>query len=409
MNYKKRSAVVVAAVVGATVFTGCSYENLNSLALPGDKGVGEHAYTVKIRLRNALNLVPNSPVRVADVNVGTIRAVELDGYQPVATISLADTVKLPENVVARIGQTSLLGAKHIELIEPAPGSERGQLHDGSTIPLERTGAYPETEDVIASVATLLNGGGLQQLKTITTELNHALGGRVGVTRQLLERSEQFAASIDQQKTSIVRALDSMNALAAGFEANSATIDKALVSLPPALKVLADDRAKLVRTLESLGQFGGSVGQFVDQGGNALVRNVAALEPVMRELADAKKSLTNSLWLVPTVDFPLRTMGEYIRGDYINLWGSIDVGLDTLDRGLLSGTPAAGALLNPLGFLQQTTGLVVVPGPKTNAPLITAPNSSSPGSAGLPSGSASPSPGSNPLGTLLGGLLGGGQR
>ncbi|MCW2751516.1 MAG: virulence factor Mce family protein [Aeromicrobium sp.] len=407
MMTKRRLALTAAVVVATTTFTGCSYENLNSLALPGDKGVGDGSYTVRLQLRNALNLVPNSPVMVSDVNVGTIRSVELDGYQPVATISLDGAVKLPENVTAKIGQTSLLGAKHIELIEPPVGEQKGTLHDGSTIPLSRTGAFPETEDVIASAATLLNGGGLQQIKTITTELNKALGGRVGTTRQLLQRSTQFTASLDSQKTSIVKAIDSMDRISAEFEANNATIDRALTSLPPALKVLAEDRRKLVTTLESLGQFGGSVGAFVDQGGNALVRNVAALAPVMRELADAKKSLTSSLWIVPTVAFPLRTMGDYIRGDYINLWGSVDVGLDTLDRGLLSGTPAAGVLLNPLGFLDNLPGLTQVPGPQTLTPSVPVPNPTGAGTATPVS--PTPTPTQNPLATLLTGLLGGGAK
>jgi phospholipid/cholesterol/gamma-HCH transport system substrate-binding protein len=410
-------ATLLAVLAGTTMLSGCTYENLNSVTLPGDKGVGDDSFTIQVELRNALNIVPNSPVRVSDVNVGTIRSIRLDGYQPVATISLDDSVKLPENVSVRVGQTSLLGAKHIELIEPAAGTEQGELADGSTIPLERTGSFPETEDVIASVATLLNGGGLSQIKTITTELNRALGGRAGTTRQLLARSEAFAQALDEQKTSITRAMTAMNKLSADFRANNATIDRALQSLPPALKTLAEDREKLVRTLESLGQFGGTVDQFVNRGGDELTRNIAALEPVMRELADAKKSLTSSLWLVPTVAFPLKTMGEYLRGDYINLWGTLDVGLDTLDRGLLSGTPAAGLLLDPLGFLQRPAGLGLgtVPGPDLLNGRVngTGEQSATPkpsNASPLPDSTPTPgAPSPNPLAELLSGLLGGGPQ
>lgn len=415
-------AAAGASLVGLMALSGCGFGNLNSMALPGDKGVGENSYVVHVQLRNALNIVPNSPVQLNDVVVGTIRSIDLNGYRPVATISLEDSVKLPENVSARIAQTSLLGAKHIDLIAPPSGQGVGRLHDGSTIPVARTGAYPETEDVIASAATLLNGGGLQQIRTITTELNRALGGRTATVRQLLPRATRFAAEMDQQKTSIVHALNSMNTLAAGFRANTGTINRALDSFPPALKVLNADRAKLIATLESLGQFGGTVHTFVDTGGRPLVRNIAALAPVMRELADAKKSLTSSLWIVPTVAFPLRTMGEYIRGDYINLWGTVDVGLDTLDRGLLSGTPLAGALLDPLGFLKGVPGLVTVPGPASGAPEVTIPGLSpatSPSQlpslqpqqsqSATPGGGATAPKSSNPLGSLLTNLLGGGKR
>lgn len=418
MKNHKLKAGLATSVLGVLLLSGCSYESLNSLPLPGDKGIGSGSYTVKVDLRNALNLVPNSPVLVDDINIGTIRAVALDGYTPVATLSLEGNVSLPENVSAKIAQTSLLGAKHIELTAPPANEAVGHLHEGSVIPLERTGAYPETEDVIASVATLLNGGGLQQIKTITTELNRALGGRTGTVRQLLSRSTQLATSLDEQKGSIVHALASMNNLAAGFRSGNATIARALQSLPPALNVLTADHAHLVSTLESLGQFGDTVTEFVNSGGEPLVRNVAALTPVLRELANAKSSLTSSLWIVPTVAFPLRTMGEYIRGDYINLWGTVDLGLGTLDQGLLTGTPLAGALLNPLAFLQNKSGLVQVPGPGASAPQLTVPGLTVPGLTGAAdgssgAGSASPttgpsSPSQNPLSSLLGSLLGGGQ-
>lgn len=410
MKARLRYGLALAALAGVSATSACGYENLNSLALPGDKGVGEHSYTIRVELRDALNIVPNSPVRVDDVNVGTIRSVELVGYQPIATISVDDSVRLPANVSAKIGQTSLLGAKHIELLRPSKGA-MGTLGDGDTVPVERTGAYPTTEDVIASVATLLNGGGLAQIKTITTELNRALGGRTATTRELIARANQFATAIDAQKLSMVRALDSMRSLSAGFRANNATITRALQSMPPALRILEADRKRLITTMESLGHFGEFVDWFVSSGGAALVRDVKALGPVLRELADARSSLTDSLWIVPSVDFPIRTMGEYIRGDYINLWGTIDLGLETLTRGLLAGTPAGGALLNPLGFLESPIpGIGLVPGPAPKDPQLSVPSLPSSNATGQPSPSSTPTPESNTgLGGLLNGLLGGGSQ
>ena len=130
MNLRRR-AVLGATVLSLLSLSGCGFGDLNSMSLPGDKGVGAHSYTVHVELRNALNLVPNSPVEMSDVVVGTIRSINLDGYRPMATISLEDSVQVPQNVSARIAQTSLLGSKHIDLIPPAATDAVGRLHAGS--------------------------------------------------------------------------------------------------------------------------------------------------------------------------------------------------------------------------------------------------------------------------------------
>lgn len=286
---KKRAALFVAALA---LLTGCGYEDLNSLTLPGVKGKGDDAYTVKIKFPDAQELVANSPVRVDDLNVGSVKDITLDGYQPVVTIRLEGDVNLPANAVAKIGQTSLLGAKHVELAPPTGEKPVGRLHDGDVIGLERATTFPATEQVLAAASALLNGGGLQQIKTITTEVNKILGGREGTVRSLLAETRTFVTGLDGQKNSIVKAITQMDRLAEKFRAGNDTVAGALEALPSALKVVREQREQLVKTLESLGRFGDRTAEFLEQGGGRdLVRNVAALRPTLKGLADAGKSLT----------------------------------------------------------------------------------------------------------------------
>ncbi|AEH10026.1 MCE family protein [Candidatus Protofrankia datiscae] len=413
---RRRWVALVTAAAMTAVLTGCGFESLNSFHLPGTKGSGPGSYTVRIELRNALNVVPNTPVMVDDVTVGTIRSVELKDWTAVVTVSLDKDVVLPENATATIGQTSLLGAKHIELAPPTQDEPVGRLHDGSVVPITRSGHYPETEDVLASAAALLNGGGLGQLKTITTEVNKALGGREGTTRDLLHQVDTTVTRLDEQKASITRALDSLDRISGRFREQNPTIERALAAFPPALDVLNQERENLVNTLVALGDFGRQVDDVVTRGGDDIVRNVAALRPVLKGLADAGSSLHESLWQVGTLLFPLDTFGEVFRGDYINLWGTVDLTLPNIDRTLLSGTPLEGSLTGLHGLLGGTLGLGDQAANPLTAPAqqppTPAPAQQGQGMAGQPQAPASPTPTpSDPslLGGLVGGLLGGGSR
>ena len=58
-----------------------------------------------------------------------------------------------------------------------PDNPVGHLGNGDVIGLDDSGRNPEVEEVFSALALLLNGGGVGQLKTISTELNSAFGGR----------------------------------------------------------------------------------------------------------------------------------------------------------------------------------------------------------------------------------------
>src|SRR2546430_8797193 len=115
----RRLALVATALATVLSVTGCAdYKGINSLPLPGTVGTGPDSYQVTMKLQNAVNLVPNTPVLINDMIVGTVTRVALDGWTPVLTLSLRNDVKLPANTSASLGQTSLLGSKHVALFAP---------------------------------------------------------------------------------------------------------------------------------------------------------------------------------------------------------------------------------------------------------------------------------------------------
>src|SRR3954471_17758613 len=151
-------AVFIAACV--SVIHGCDWQGLNSLSLPGTEGGGDGSYTIQAQLPDVVTIQQNTRVRVADVKVGNVTAIEAQDWHALVTMRIKGDVHLPANSTAKVGQTSLLGSMHIELAPPTDQAPQGELKNGSVIPLSRAGTYPTTEQTLASVSVLLNGGGL---------------------------------------------------------------------------------------------------------------------------------------------------------------------------------------------------------------------------------------------------------
>jgi phospholipid/cholesterol/gamma-HCH transport system substrate-binding protein len=341
----RRSILLVSAALVALCLTGCSsYKGINSLSLPGTVGTGSDSYQVKVQLNNAANLVPNVPVLINDINVGTVTKVELDGWTPTLTLSLRNDVKLPANAVAKLGQTSILGSKHIELAAPTDTPPEGTLLAGALIPENRSQHYPETEEVLAGVSVLLNGGGLQHFQTITSELNRALGGRENDARDFLTQLNSFTGGLDKQKGDIVTALQGLDRFSGTLAPRMSQIDTALQSLPKGLRTLNEEEPDLKHALNKLGDASESIAPFGEDGAENLRHVLNDMEPVLRHTADAEDgSVISALKLLPFVIFPLDQIPYSFRGDYVDLMVTLNLTNEALDKFALGGTPGAGAL------------------------------------------------------------------
>lgn len=352
----RRYAAAAMVVAASLTLTGCEWEGLNSLALPGTAGHGEDAYQVRIQMPNVTTLTQNSPVRVDDVQVGSVTKIEVEDWHALVTVALDGDVELPANATAKIGQTSLLGSQHLELASPADEPPQGRLEDGDLIPLERAGVYPTTEQTLSSLSVVLNGGGLAQINDITTELNAALNGREDSIRNLLPRLDELVGTLDRQRGDIIAAMEGIDRLAWTVDAQNATLVRALDEMPAALNVLVEQRQDLTTALTSLGEMSTVASRLVENSGDDLQTNLQALAPTLRALADSGNALTEVLGVLLTYPFPQAGIDQVIRGDYANLAMTIDLTVDRLDLNFLTGTPLAGRLAGPEGILGQDAGL-----------------------------------------------------
>lgn len=356
------TALVVAAVLG-----GCQWRGVNSLPLPGS-GAGAEYIEIQAQLPDVTNIQQNSRVRVGDVSVGTVSRVERQGWNALVTMRIDEDVVLPENATATVGQTSLLGSLHIELAPPTGAPPRGRLPDGSLIPLQAAGAYPTTEQTLAAVSLLLNGGGLGKLQDITRAFSTAFAGREQDLRGLLEQLDVFIGSLNNQSADIVAATDSLNRLVGEFAAQRPVLDRALETIPDALATLSEQRDQLADAIDKLGQLSALTADSVDQTKDSLIRALSDIAPVLETLASTGPGLTRSLSFLSTYPWLKENITKFFRGDYVNITAVIDLTLSRLDSGLLTGTRFEGELTE----LEMQWGRTIgqLPSPYTVAnPLI----------------------------------------
>jgi phospholipid/cholesterol/gamma-HCH transport system substrate-binding protein len=293
------------------------------------------SFTVQAEFANVANLVPDAEVKVDDVTVGRVSEVRLDGWHARLTLELDEGVRLPADATAKIGQKSLLGAEYVELDRPSDA--QGRLRSGDLIPLTRTGRYPETEELLAGLSLWLNGGGLQNLRTIYTEVDKALGGREQTTRDLLDKLHTFATSLDGQKTAIVAAIDALDNLGKPLAAQRDQLAEAIDHVTPGVTLLNQQRTNLTAALTALTSFSAAATKVIDHTQGDLQADLDSLRPILANLVAAGDALPRSFDVAGTLLFPLSTFRNSFRGDFVNVYASVELSLQ-----------AVNPLLAPLG-------------------------------------------------------------
>jgi virulence factor Mce-like protein len=391
-----------AALAGVTALSGCSFNGVESLPLPGGPDLGSNPKTVKIEFANVLDLVPQSAVKVNDVSVGKVEKIELTGnpgtqggWHALVTVKFRGDVKLPDNAVATIGQTSLLGEKFVQLEPPQNEAPAGVLGDhDDVIPLNRTSRGTEIEEVLSAFSLLLNGGGLEQVSTISHELQAAMSGRESTIRSVLARVDTFAGTLDQNRAAITRALDSIDRLTGKLADERKTIQDTIDKTGPAIGVLNRNRADLTKMLVALNRLSRTTTNVINRSKADLLANLQDLDTILRNLNKAGSDLPKSLETLITFPFP-STFHNVVEGDYGNVKLTIDLDLESLAHNLLGGTDLEGLL----GTGKQMRSMLQVPNVTLpDSPLGVLPQTpGGTGQSGLPGlqGGSTPGPAKTP--------------
>ncbi|HET7014952.1 MAG TPA: MCE family protein [Streptosporangiaceae bacterium] len=323
----RRWVTAAAATLTALALTGCGgdsgYNGIYSIPLPGGANLGSHPYQVTAQFGDAGDLVPQSAVMVNNVAVGRVTRIFLPKGSWVANVTMLvnGSVHLPANAIAEIEQSSLLGEQFVGLSVPPGIAPAGRLANDAVIPVTRTTSNATVEQVLGALSLLLNGGGIDQLHTITTELNKALDGNEPQIRELIANLHTFLGNLDSNKDAIKIALDGLKTLSVTLAARDKQIGHVLDHLTPGLKVLADQRSQLVAMLTSLHKLTGVAVATINASQASLVTDLNELAPILASLADAGANLPNALQVLLTYPFTNQILND-VKGDYLNAFLSL---------------------------------------------------------------------------------------
>lgn len=174
-------------------------------------GFGNHIEYRTI-LEDASGILEKTPIKVAGINAGRIKKIELEGNKALLTFEITDKIKITPVARMKIKSVGLLGDKFIDM--DVGDQEGGRLSPGSMIPT----VAGEGLDNIAKDASAV----LKDVKEITASIKDALRDDQGrnAIKQIVENINEVTASLRRITDSNE---DKINKIMEDFEAISSQL------------------------------------------------------------------------------------------------------------------------------------------------------------------------------------------
>jgi phospholipid/cholesterol/gamma-HCH transport system substrate-binding protein len=157
-------------------------------SLTGTRGFFWQRYYLKARLPNAAGLVPGSPVRVAGVQVGSVKSYEFAGDQIDVTFQVNKTYrdKITTGSTAFLGSVSLLGEGAVDITPSTAGTP---LPEWGYVKLGR--AKGQIQDVAEQALT-----GIEEITKIVRDVGSGKGtvGKLMTDDRVFIELQQFVAT-----------------------------------------------------------------------------------------------------------------------------------------------------------------------------------------------------------------------
>lgn len=216
------------------------------LALVAGGCAGNDRIVLEATFEDVVDLVPRSMVRTMDVQIGTVDRIELtDDMQAKVTMRVRDDTGLPEDVMAVVRKTQVLGERYIDLV---PLSDQGQLSSGT---IEETRVVSDLEDLVATGSELLAFVAADQLSAAVHAGATTFGGRGGTLGGLLTDLETFIGRYSAREQDLLRLIDGLDEFLAVTAPEAETHGQALEALARSAAALEEEDERLLDALEDL--------------------------------------------------------------------------------------------------------------------------------------------------------------
>lgn len=255
--------------------------------------------TFTLQFTDTTGLYVGNDVQTIGVRIGEVTKIEPRGPRVDVTVRVDEPVAV--DVGAIIMQSSLVTDRFVELTPP--WTKGAKLAAGAVVPLERTKAPANVDDIFAAVDDLLvalsdttkDGKDIGDLLSVTAE---QLEGKGEAFADLLNESSRALATVsdaDEDLTAIVGDADELVTMLAKRDK---TIRSLVSSVADSAELFAGQRENIAESLTTLDQLSRKMTDFIRDNETLMTRTVGRTSDVLGTIAEQREAIASAFNTLP---------------------------------------------------------------------------------------------------------------
>jgi len=253
---------------------------------------------------DATKLHVGDKVTVLDVPVGKVLAVVPGRDRVRVRMEVTEDQKIPAGASATIVAPTMVSVRHIELA-PAYGGGGPTLADGASIPMSRTAAPVEWDEVqreftrFASAVGPHGANSKGALSELITNAAKNLGGQGRNLGNTLVSIADALRTLSDHRNDMFATVRNLDVFVEALASSDETIRMFTDRLTDVSEQLSDDSDVLVDALDQLGNALDELNGFLHDNNAATTRSVASLQRFTHNLASHRQRMADILQAAPT--------------------------------------------------------------------------------------------------------------
>ena len=291
--------------------------------------------TVIAHFTRTVGIYPDSDVRIMGVKVGTVVDVVPEGPTVRVVMRYDSQYRVPADVKAIIVPPSLVSDRYVQLAPAYTGGPT--LRDGAELPVERTVAPLEVDEIYAALdelAQTLGPEGVNSTGALSRLLAAGRENLEGNGEQLGQTLDDLASAIEtlsEGRHDLFGTIENLQEFTTVLAESDQEIRNFNEQLAEVSEQLAAEREELAAALHNLGIALQQISTFVKENREALVENIDGLTDVTGALVKQQEALIEIVETAPagvgnlalaynhksgTTDTRMNLMGPYDAASWI---------------------------------------------------------------------------------------------
>ncbi|GGK34040.1 putative Mce family protein [Nocardia camponoti] len=259
-----------------------------------EPGIGGPGYPLHATFRDALNLPDRAHVKIGGTDIGVVTAISTTSFLADVEMHIRADIELPRGTTAELRQATPLGDIFVAMTLPSAAEAGPALRAGETIGADHTASAASVEQLMMSISMLINGGGVNQVARVTSELDSIFAGKAPQLRHLVGETTSVITALNQRTGDLDATLAGLSGLTGELARRKTELGAVADSFPQLIGLFAENNQAMVELITKLAVTTDALGDFAATNGPQFASLFQSVQNLMSGFAQMGDDLTGAL-------------------------------------------------------------------------------------------------------------------